>query len=279
MLEASTTGDRLRVGHMPYANSLVFYAQMPRDEVELVTLPPRNMADAMAKGQLDAGPIPIYEVLKMGDAVVPIGAYGVATDGDARSVLLFSKVAADALGGKRIAVTSHTSTSVQLLRVLARDHWKIDDFELAGPDEEHHSKLVIGDAALSLMREVAGDASSYRHVYDLAGEWKLLTGMPFVFARWVARNGADVAKLEAILTDAYLTGIAQINRLSQAVAIDGYSPLEVGDYIRNFIYQLGPSELAAIDEFRIRLSTLEEWEPPVMPYLDDNTSCERVEAR
>ena len=278
-MEALTTGDRLRIGHMPYANSLVFYAQMPRDEVELMTLPPRNMADAMAKGLLDAGPIPVYEVLKMGDAVVPIGAYGVATDGDARSALLFSEVVADALGGKRIAVTSHTSTSVQLLRVLARDHWKIDDLELVGPVEEHHGKLVIGDAALSLRREVVGDASRYRHVYDLAEEWKLLTGMPFVFARWVARRGADVAKLEAILTDSYLTGIAQINQLSQTVAIDGYSPLEIGDYIRNFIYELGPSELAAIDEFRIRLSTLEEWKPPVMPYLNDKTSCERVEAR
>ena len=264
---------------MPYANSLVFYAQMPPSDIELVTLPPRNMADAMVRSQLDAGPIPIYEVLKMGDAVVPICKYGVATDGDARSVLLFSEVSVDELGGKRIAVTSHTSTSVQLLRVLARDHWKVDEFELAGPDEAHDGKLVIGDAALSLRREVAGDDARYRHVYDLAGQWKLATGMPFVFARWVARSGADVAKLEAILNDSYRSGIGQINRLAQTVSIDGYSPTEIDEYIRNFIYELGQAELAAIDEFRIRLSTLEEWKPPVMPYLDDKTSCERVTTR
>ena len=254
---------------MPYANSLVFYAQMSPGDVELVTLPPRNMADAMARGQLDAGPIPIYEVLKMGDAVVPIGKYGVATDGDARSVLLFSDVRTDELGGRRIAVSSHTSTSVQLLRVLARDYWGIDELELVGPDEEHDGKLVIGDAALSFRRELAVDAARYRHVYDLAGEWKALTGKPFVFARWVARKAADVVKLETILTDSYRTGIGQINRLAQTVSIDGYSPTEIDDYIRNFIYELGQAELAAIDEFRIRLSTLEQWEPPVMPYLED----------
>lgn len=268
MSDTPTVGSRLRVGHMPYANSLVFYSEMSPNEVELVTLPPRNMADAMAKGQLDAGPIPIYEVLKMGDTVVPIGTFGVATDGDARSVLLFSEVSADRLGGKRIAITSHTSTSVQLLRVLAREHWHIDDIRLVSPTEGHEAMLVIGDAALSMRSEIAGEAKRYRYVYDLAGEWKSLTGMPFVFARWVARKGADIAKLETIVTASYRAGIAQIDRLSRSVSIEGYSHLNIGDYIRNFIYELGPPELSAIEEFRIRLGTLEEWEPPVMPYLD-----------
>ena len=278
-MEASTTGGKLQIGHMPFANSLVFYAQMPQDEVELITLPPRNMADAMAGGQLDAGPIPIYEVLKMADAVVPIGEFGVATNGDAHSVLLFSEVCADQLGGKRIAVTSHTSTSVQMLRVLARDYWCVEDLQLAGPSDTHDGKLVIGDAALSMGREVARGASRYRHVYDLAGEWKSLTGMPFVFARWVARNGSDVDRLGTVLAESFRSGIGEVDRLAASVAIEGYSPSEVSDYIRNFIYELGAPELAAIDEFRIRLGMLEEWEPPVMPYLNETASLEEAATR
>lgn len=268
MSDTRTVERRFRVGHMPYANSLVFYSEMSPDEVELVTLPPRNMADAMARGQLDAGPLPIYEVLKLGETVVPIGTIGVATNGDARSVLLFSEVSADRLGGKRIAITSHTSTSVQLLRILTREHWNIVDVRLVGPTDGHEAMLVIGDAALRMRSEIGGEAKRYRYVYDLAGEWKSLTGMPFVFARWVARKGADIANLETIVTASYRAGIAQIDRLSRSVSIEGYSHLDIRDYIRNFVYELGPPELSAIEEFRIRLGTLEEWEPPVMPYQD-----------
>ena len=54
---ASDLSTRWRIGYMPYLNSAVFYQKLEGDWFDLVELPPRNMADAMVKGELDAGSI------------------------------------------------------------------------------------------------------------------------------------------------------------------------------------------------------------------------------
>ena len=73
-------------------------------------------------------------------------------------------------------------------------------------DEEHDARLVIGDAALHLWsrlrspESVAGDHAlgQYRFAYDLGAEWKAWTGLPFVFAVWVAQRTAPVDRALAI---------------------------------------------------------------------------------
>ena len=67
---ASDLSTRWRIGYMPYLNSAVFYEKLEGDWFDLIELPPRNMADAMIKGELDAGPLPIAEVLRMQPNVV-----------------------------------------------------------------------------------------------------------------------------------------------------------------------------------------------------------------
>ena len=74
------------------------------------------------------------------------GGLGVATDGPARSVLLFSNIPAEEMSSKSVAVTGHTSTSVQLLRILFAEHWDVSDVELMGPDDDCVAELSIGDA-------------------------------------------------------------------------------------------------------------------------------------
>ena len=252
---------------MPYINSLVFYAQLPSDEIELISLPPRNMAAALANGQLDAGPLPIYEVLKLGDEVVGLGDLCVASDGAAHSVLLFSEVPVEQLSGARIAVTSHTSTSVQLLRILLRDLWRVGEVQLVGPEEVAQARLIIGDEALTFRRSEDTARQSYECVYDLAEHWKDLTGLPFVFACWVAKRDVDASRLEQLLIRSFEQGISQIDVLASAATVNGYTVDEIASYIRNFTYRFGASERAAVNEFRIRLENLPFWEPPVMPYV------------
>ena len=279
MSVASIDPMPLRIGHMPYANSLVFYSRMPRDVVELITLPPRNMADAMKNGHLDAGPLPVYEVLKLGDSVVPVGDFGVATNGAAQSVLLFSRVSCDDLSGSAVAVTAHTSTSIQLLRILMADLWNVGDVEFVGPDGCSDAKLLIGDAALEFRREQSEERERYRYVHDLAEQWKLLTGLPFVFARWVARRGTDADRVFAVLRDSFEHGVDRIDELAASVSIHGYDRADIASYIRNFAYRLGAAEFNAIEEFRIRLEKLPKWEPPVMPYESEKDPVTEVQVK
>ena len=163
---------------MTYLNSEVFYRHLPEESCELVAMPPRAMAAAVDRGDLAAGPLPTAEVFRLGDAVRPLGNLGIASDGSANSVFLFSHLPVDKLNGKRIAVTTHTATSIQLLRVLFADLWNVSGHEFVRTDESHDAALWIGDPALE--RRSSGQ---YPYRYDLGRSWKGLTGLPFVFAR------------------------------------------------------------------------------------------------
>ena len=66
--------------------------------------------------------------------------------------------------------------------------------------DDRPARLVIGDAALLLgsgPRATPVRATTRRrriaHVYDLGAEWKRWTGLPFVFAVWVAQRTTPVA--------------------------------------------------------------------------------------
>ena len=262
---ASDLSTRWRIGYMPYLNSAVFYEKLEGDWFDLIELPPRNMADAMIKGELDAGPLPIAEVLRMqGDVVT--GTLGVASDGPARSVLLFSDVPVEEMSGKSVAVTGHTSTSVQLLRILFADHWDASDVKLLGPAEDCVAELLIGDAAL---KKFHGDEKR-RFVYDLSFEWKRLTGLPFVFARWVARGDAtrpELGRFAETLHRSFSYGMSRIDEIAARKPITSMSTEDVKTYISGFTYELGETELEAIDEFQSRLSALPDWRPDLMPYV------------
>ena len=145
-IEPGSSG--LRVGHMTYLNSEVFYRHLPEESCELVAMPPRAMAAAVDRGDLAAGPLPTAEVFRLGDAVRPLGNLGIASDGSANSVFLFSHLPVDKLNGKRIAVTTHTASSIQLLRVLFAYRWIVSGHEFVRYDESHDAALWIGDPAL-----------------------------------------------------------------------------------------------------------------------------------
>ena len=258
---------RWRIGYMPYLNSAVFYARLEGDWFDLVELPPRNMAASMQRGELNAGPLPIAEVLRMKGKLVE-GSLGVAADGLARSVLLFSDVPIEKLSGRDVAITSHTSTSVQLLRILFADHWKVDDVTLKGTHEECVAELLIGDAAL----KVAHGGNGRQFVYDLSHEWKRMTGLPFVFARWVAKSdasGTELGRFAETLHRSFAYGMSHINELADLGPTLGMSVEDVSTYIRGFTYELGETEFEAIDEFQSRLTRLPEWQPSVLPYVAD----------
>ena len=189
-----------------------------------------------------------------------------ASDGPARSVLLFSDVPVEEMSGKSVAVTGHTSTSVQLLRILFADHWDASDVKLLGPDEDCVAELLIGDAAL---KKVYGDEKP-RFFYDLSFEWKRLTGLPFVFARWVAKGDANTPELGRFaetLHRSFSFGMSNIDEIAARKPIANMPSEDVKTYLRSFTYELGDTELAAIDEFQSRLSALPDWRPNLVPYV------------
>jgi chorismate dehydratase len=107
------------------------------------------------------------------------------------------------------------------------------------------ANVCIGDRALR--------TTSVLESYDLAGEWKKMTGLPFVFAVWVVRRSCrDVEKITQVLQKARDRGCrsrAMLARLcSQRL---GLSESRCYEYLANRLhYDLDPHALDGMNLFR-----------------------------
>jgi chorismate dehydratase len=127
-------------------------------------------------------------------------------------------------------------------------------------DEVHEARLVIGDAALILndaRRGAGASHAAYPYVYDLGAEWKAWTGLPFVFAVWVAQRTTAVAEslqAHAALMASRDWGLAHLPVLAeQAAEATGVARTACMEYFEGLDYRLGYEHLAGLTEFYRRL--------------------------
>jgi chorismate dehydratase len=118
--------------------------------------------------------------------------------------------------------------------------------------ETHTAYLLIGDDAL---REAL--AWPKLHIYDLGDIWHKNTGLPFVFALWIARN--DWRKEEPALFERFRKDLdaAKINALKDPRTIAGESSLlsmfsidKIVSYWKGISYDLGKEHKKGLELFR-----------------------------
>jgi len=185
--------NQLRLSIVYYLNSLPlawgFVHGEQKGLFDLDFSSPSRCADLLADGSVDIGLIPSIEYQRIPGARV-ISGLSIASKQQVQSVLLVSKVPAERM--QTLAVDNSSRTSIVLLRILLTLKFRAQPtMKSFGPDLEAmlaHSDaaLIIGDTALK-----AGIDDLYR--YDLAEEWRVLTGKPFVFAFWGVRPGVNPA--------------------------------------------------------------------------------------
>lgn len=118
--------------------------------------------------------------------------YCIGAEGAVDTVVLLSDTPLADI--RRVYLDSHSRTSVQLVRVLAREHWGIapewiDSADCSGELRPGEAMVAIGDKVFALTA-----AHEYAWRYDLAQEWHDFTGgLPFVFAAWVACSPAGLS--------------------------------------------------------------------------------------
>ena len=166
-------------------------------------------------------------------------------------------------------------TSVALLELLFENVWdakpafvpsnaELVDVARFG-EEEHDARLVIGDAALHLWSRLRspelypadGGLTEYRYAYDLGAEWKQWTGLPFVFAVWVAQRTAPVAEALAVHAGLIASrdwGLQHLETLAaQAAIATGVHKRVCLEYLSGLDYGLSYQHLAGLTEFFRRL--------------------------
>ena len=247
-----------RIGVVSYLNAMPVWIAMQHDEeIALVPDTPARLADLMKAGQLDVGLLPVVEALREPN----LGFFtdlGIAADGTVDSVGLFTRV--ELMDVRTVALSSASRTSAALARIVLKatganpvyTDAQLDAEALATREED--AVLLIGDQCLRA-RKLETD----RVFVDLASEWKLLTGLPFVFALWAGPAASLTPELHARLRVAYEESRAAANDAIRFAGMEtGWSETELSHYLNEvIIHELDQDCMKGLLEFARRAAELE----------------------
>ena len=195
---------KLRIGRIPYANLFpIFYyldQQRSRSDYRFIKGVPSRLNRMLREGKLDISPSSSVEYLRNKDKYCILPCFSISSSGPIESILLFSNIPLKELGGKTIAVSSESDTSVALLKIILKEFLslkcKFKTVKLRTVKSGLSSFpafLLIGDRA---MKEARKKTAPY--VHDLAELWHEHTGLPFVFALWIVRKETVTEKGELL---------------------------------------------------------------------------------
>lgn len=257
----------MRIGRIPYINCYPVYGAIDRKVVpldaQLVDGVPTALNHAMAAGTLDVSVISAVEYARDAARYLLLPDLAISCDGPVRSVMLFARRPAETLDGGRVLVSRSSMTSVALLELMFEQVWhsspafvpadaEIADLARTGV-ESHDARLIIGDAALMLTSGTSALAADYPYAYDLGAVWKEWTGLPFVFAVWVAQRTTPVASALAVharLIQSRDWGLAHLDQLSaQAAVATGVPKPAALEYLSGLDYGLRYEHLAGLTTF------------------------------
>lgn len=211
------TAHRFRVGSVPYLNARPLVEGLHAERaIEFLEDVPSRLARGLDEGRLDAALVSSVEALRHPErAIVPD--LCIASLGPVLSVKVFAS--RDARAARRVALDGASLTAAALTRIAYGRILDRHDVEFVqvgiAPDpaaasaQQVDATLVIGDKALALDRDGAP-------AWDLGEAWTKWTGLPFVWAVWLARDAAIATALHPILTAAYERGRTRIDAFAAA---------------------------------------------------------------
>ena len=243
---------------------------------ELLFAVPSQCAEDLRAGRADVGIIPSIEYQRM-DGVVVLPGMSIAAKNEVRSLLVISKVPIEL--AKTFALDTNSRSSVGLARILSRRYWNIEpEFIDMPPDPDQmlaraDAALVIGDPALRLRLKV--DALEAKEpnaegccccggedeqpvkgiealfVYDIAQQWREMTGLPSVLAIWVARRGVVTSELIADFQASRDFGLSNIGDIAEGAALKlELPPRELERYLTdNIDFSLDDENLAGLRRY------------------------------
>jgi chorismate dehydratase len=183
-----------RLGHIQFINCLPLYYGLVKNDVlldvDLIKADPKDLAVQLVSGELDIAPIPAIEYARHADDLMLLPDIAISSDGEVQSILLLSKVPAEQLNGRTVALTNSSRTSQVLSRILLAKRWGVDATYVEMPPDlgamlrEADAALLIGDDALRAYWNKPADLIEY----DLGTEWTAWTGLPMVYAVWAVRR-------------------------------------------------------------------------------------------
>lgn len=253
---AADDAGLLRIGCVSYLNAKPLIDGMENQPDAPVRFDvPSGLLDDLLADRVRIALCPVIDFFRSETPleIVPVG--GIGCDGPTLTVRIFSRKPIPQTA--EIFADTDSHTSVALMRVLLRElHGltpRVVDFNAREGVAENRlnprpdTMLLIGDKVVT----AAPDEREYPHQIDLGQAWKELTGLPFVFAVWMCRAGAELGDLPARLDAQRRFNAQRIPRIVERHhAAHGWPRDLAQRYLGEFLrFAVGERELGAIARF------------------------------
>lgn len=249
LTRVSRSSGVLRLGSVSFLNAKPLIYGLEQDEgVKLSLEVPSLLLDGMRDGRYDVALLPVIDYQRM-EGLRVLTAGGIGCDGPTLTVRVFSRVPMTQV--YTLACDTDSHTSVALARVVFAEAFGLTpEFVTLSHDRAFDpsvARLLIGDKVVS--EEPAG----FPHQLDLGEAWKQLTGMPFVFAAWMARADVDLGDLPLRLERAKQAGLLHVEQIIAREAAPRGWPADVAlRYLTEYLkFDIGPEQIRAIERFHL----------------------------
>lgn len=256
-----------------YANSAPLYHFLEEGEgIAFRYGVPTELNRWLLEGEVDLSLVSSYFYLKNADRLRPLPDFSIADLGPVYSVNLFHYKPWPEL--KRIALTTESATSVELLKHLLQADGLQPHYQPAQGGlellQDYDAVLLIGDRAIStyfgllssipesvhqVPREfllgIGGSSPAPIRVTDLSMKWFDQTRLPFVFGVWATRK-SDAPPPEIIhrLRAARSLGLGNLSAVAGTEAQRlGVSERLMQHYLWNFRYHLEEPDRLGLQAF------------------------------
>ena len=154
------------------------------DKIELSVDIPADCAQKLIDNKVDIGLIPVAAALELPQWEI-VSDYCIGAVGAVNSVFIFSNCPVSEV--KTLQLDPQSRSSNNLARVLLQNFWKIEP-ELIKDATDYATSIDADTAFVQIGDRTFGKKAQYKFVYDLSEEWQKFTGLPFVFAAWIANK-------------------------------------------------------------------------------------------
>ena len=226
-----------------------FEKGMMINEVELITDFPASIADMLINDEVDIALVPIATIPLLNEYHI-ITDYCIGTTGEVASVCLFSDVPLTEI--KTILLDYQSRSSVGLLRILLKDYWKLN-VDLISANANYEEKILGTTAGLVIGDRAFIQRKKSKYIFDLGTAWKEMTGLPFLFAAWIANK-----KLPQTFVEKFnqTTGKG-LKNLTEIILANPYTHYDLKKYYEeNISFNLDDDKRRGLAEYLKRLREL-----------------------
>ena len=214
---------------------------------------PSECARKLLSGEVDLALVPVAIINQLQSYEV-VTDWCIGTEGKVDSVKLYAEVPVQDI--KTVVLDYQSRSSVALTKVLFKEHWQHNvEFVPGYPGFEMEVKgtraaVIIGDRTFAIN-------GTHAYEYDLAEQWKQLTGLPFVFAAWVSTQQLPAAFVQEF-NEVQARGMANIQQaINDSPPVNDYTQTQVLDYLTQRInYTLDAPKRKAMQLFLDKLKSL-----------------------